>query len=86
MFGLMDNYYKIIKRIQIFGNIKKGLISEYYQIYTKEGSTKVDQDPEWTKSIGKPITQFQSNFDLDHLIREDTNANPILLGSWSCIY
>ncbi len=29
--------------------------------------------------MDKAITWFQTRFDLDHLIREDTNANPILL-------
>jgi hypothetical protein len=64
---------------QIFGNIKKGLAGEYFQIYTSEGSSKVDWNTEWTKGIGKPITWFQARFDLDHLVRDDLNANPILL-------
>ena len=58
---------------------QKGLVGEYLQIYTEEGSTKVDWNPEWTKGIDKPVTWFQARFDLDHLVREDTNANPILL-------
>jgi hypothetical protein len=58
---------------------QKGLIGEYLQIYTEEGSSKVDWNPDWTRNIGKAITWFQARFDLDHLIREDTNANPVLL-------
>jgi hypothetical protein len=58
---------------------QKGLIGEYLQIYTPEGSSKVDWNPEWAKGIGKPITWFQTRFDLDHLVKEDTNANPVLL-------
>ena len=60
---------------------QKGLVGEYLQIYTEEGSSKVDWNPEWTESINKPITWFQARFDLDHLAREDTNANPILLNA-----
>jgi hypothetical protein len=55
------------------------LIGEYFQIYTEQGSSKVNWNPQWTKGINQPITWFQSTFDLDHLIREDTIANPILL-------
>ena len=62
-----------------FWKHQKGLIGEYLQIYTEEGSSKVNWDPQWTKGINKPITWFQARFDLDHLIREDTNANPVLL-------
>jgi hypothetical protein len=58
---------------------QKGLVGEFYQIYTEQGSSKVNWDPTWTKSINKPVTWFQTTFDLDHLIREDTNANPVLL-------
>jgi hypothetical protein len=58
---------------------QKGLVGEFYQIYTEQGSSKVNWDPAWTKSINKPVTWFQTMFDLDHLIREDTNANPVLL-------
>ncbi len=29
--------------------------------------------------MDKAITWFQTRFDLDHLIKEDTNANPVLL-------
>jgi hypothetical protein len=54
-------------------------VGEFYQIYTEQGSSKVNWDPTWTKSINKPVTWFQTTFDLDHLIREDTNANPVLL-------
>ena len=46
---------------------QKGLVGEYYQIYTEQGSSKVNWDPTWTKSINKPITWFQTTFDLDHL-------------------
>lgn len=58
---------------------QKGLVGEYYQIYTEEGSSKVDWDSQWTKGIDKPITWFQARFDLDHLAQQDTNANPVLL-------
>jgi hypothetical protein len=58
---------------------QKGLVGEYFQIYTSEGSSKVNWDSQWTKGINKPITWFQTRFDLDYLIREDTNANPVLL-------
>jgi hypothetical protein len=58
---------------------QKGLMGEYLQIYTEQGSSKVNWDPQWIKSIDKPITWFQARFDLDHLIQEDTIANPILL-------
>lgn len=58
---------------------QKGLIGEHLQIYTEEGSSKVDWKSEWTKSINKPITWFQARFDLDHLISENITANPILL-------
>ena len=58
---------------------QKGLVGEYFQIYTEEGSSKVDWNTQWTKGINKPITWFQARFDLDHLVREDTNANPVLL-------
>ena len=58
---------------------QKGLVGEYYQIYTEEGSSKVDWDTQWTKGIDKPIIWFQARFDLDHLAQQDTNANPVLL-------
>jgi hypothetical protein len=58
---------------------QKGLVGEYFQIYTEQGSSKVDWDSQWTKGINKPITWFQARFDLDHLVREDTNSNPVLL-------
>ena len=58
---------------------QKGLVGEYYQIYTEEGSSKVDWDSQWTKGIDTPITWFQARFDLDHLAQQDTNANPVLL-------
>ena len=57
---------------------QKGLIGEYFQIYTEQGSTKVDWDSDWTKGINKTITWFQTRFDLDHLAKQDTNANPVL--------
>jgi hypothetical protein len=56
-----------------------GLVGEYFQIYTSDGSTKVDWNNDWAKGINKSITWFQTRFDLDHLAREDTNANPVLL-------
>ena len=58
---------------------QKGLVGEYYQIYTEQGSSKVDWDSQWTKGIDKPITWFQARFDLDHLVQQDTNANPVLV-------
>ncbi len=58
---------------------QKCLVGEYFQIYTQEGSSKVNWDNQWTKGIDKPITQIQATFDLDHLVKEDLNANPILL-------
>jgi hypothetical protein len=58
---------------------QKGLLGEYLQIYTEEGSSKVDWDTQWMKSINKPVTWFQARFDLDHLVKEDLNANPILV-------
>ena len=62
-----------------FWQHQKGLIGEYLEIYTEQGSSKVTWDPQWTKGINQSITWFQATFDLDHLIKEDTNANPILL-------
>jgi len=44
-----------------------------------QGSSKVNWDNQWTKGIDKPITWFQAAFDLDHLVKEDLNANPIYL-------
>jgi hypothetical protein len=57
---------------------QKGLVGEYFQIYTEQGSSKVNWDTQWTKGIDKPITWFQATFDLDHLVKDDLNANPIL--------
>ncbi|CAF1002231.1 unnamed protein product [Rotaria sordida] len=57
----------------------KGLVGEYFQIYTEQGSSKVEWNTQWTKGINKPITWFQARFNLDHIIREDLNTNPILL-------
>jgi hypothetical protein len=31
------------------------------------------------KSINKLVTWFQARFDLDHLVKQDLNANPILI-------
>ncbi|CAF2383629.1 unnamed protein product [Rotaria sp. Silwood2] len=58
---------------------QKGLVGEYFQIYTEQGSSKVEWNTQWRKGISKPITWFQARFDLDHIILEDLNANPILL-------
>ena len=55
-----------------------GLVGEYFQIYTEQGSTKVNWNNDWTKGINTTITWFQTHFDLDHLVRQDTNANPVL--------
>ena len=62
-----------------FWQHQKGLIGEYLEIYTEQGSSKVNWNPQWIKSINQSMTWFQAKFDLDHLIKEDTNANPILL-------
>jgi hypothetical protein len=62
-----------------FWQHQKGLIGEYLQIYTEQGSSKVQWDSQWTKGINQPITWFQARFDLDHLVKDDTNANPVLL-------
>jgi hypothetical protein len=62
-----------------FWQHQKGLIGEYLQIYTEQGSSNVQWDSQWTKGINQPITWFQARFDLDHLIKEDTIANPVLL-------
>jgi len=58
---------------------QKGLVGEYFEIFTEAGASKVDWNPQWTKGINKQATWFQARFDLDHLVRTDTNANPILL-------
>ena len=58
---------------------QKGLVGEYLQIYTEEGSSKVDWDTQWPKGINRSIAWFQTRFDLDHIVREDLNANPLLL-------
>ncbi|CAF4282903.1 unnamed protein product, partial [Rotaria sordida] len=58
---------------------QKGLVGEYFQIYTEQGSSKVEWNTQWTKGINKPIPWFQARFNLDHIIREDLNTNPILL-------
>ena len=58
---------------------QKGLVGEFFQIYTEQGSSRVDWNSQWNQSIAKPITWFQARFDLDHLAKEDTNANPVLL-------
>ncbi|CAF0987969.1 unnamed protein product [Adineta ricciae] len=62
-----------------FWQHQKGLVGENLQIFTEKGSVEVPWNSDWTKSINKTITWFQARFDLDHLIREDTNTNPILL-------
>ncbi|CAF3494799.1 unnamed protein product [Adineta steineri] len=58
---------------------QKGLVGEFLQIYTEQGSSRVEWNPQWTKGINKQITWFQARFNLDHLVREDLNANPVLL-------
>ena len=60
---------------------QKGLVGEYFQIFTEQGSLKVNWTSQWTKGINKPITWFQARFDLDHLVREDIVANPVLLNA-----
>jgi hypothetical protein len=62
-----------------FWQHQKGLIGESLQIYTEQGSSKVNWDTQWTKGINQPITWFQARFDLDQLVKQDTNANPVLL-------
>ncbi len=62
-----------------FWEHQKGLIGEYLQIYTEQGSSKMQWDSQWTKGINQPITWFQARFDLNYLVKEDTNANPVLL-------
>ena len=61
-----------------FWQHQKGLVGEELEIYTEEGSSKVNWSNDSSKDIGKPITWFQTRFDLDHLVREDINANPVL--------
>ena len=56
-----------------------GLVGELLKIYTEQGSPKVDWNTQWSEGINKPITWFQARCDLDHLVREDTNANSVLL-------
>jgi len=58
---------------------QKGLVGEYLQIYTEQGSPKVNWDTQWTKGINQSVTWFQTRFDLDHLVKQDINANPVLL-------
>ena len=58
---------------------QKGLVGEVYQVYTEQGSKAVEWSSNWTMAINKSVTWFQTHFDLDHLAREDLNANPILL-------
>jgi hypothetical protein len=58
---------------------QKGLVGEVRQIYTEQGSETVEWNPTWTAAINKSVTLFQTHFNLDHLAREDLNANPILL-------
>jgi hypothetical protein len=57
---------------------QKGLVGEAGQIYTEEGSKTVEWNPQWTMAINKSVTWFQTRFDLDHLARQDLNANPVL--------
>jgi hypothetical protein len=58
---------------------QKGLFGEAGQIYTEQGSKTVEWNPQWMTAINKPVTWFQTHFDLDHLARQDLNANPVLL-------
>ncbi len=58
---------------------QKGLVGEARQIYTEQGSETVKWNPTWTVGINKSVTWFQTHFNLDHLAREDLNANPVLL-------
>ncbi len=56
-----------------------GLVGEAGQIYTEQGSKTVEWNPNWMMAINKSVTWFQTRFDLDHLVREDLNSNPVLL-------
>ncbi|CAF1003610.1 unnamed protein product [Adineta steineri] len=58
---------------------QKGLFGEARQIYTEQGSKTVEWNPKWTTAVNKSVTWFQTRFDLNHLAREDLNANPVLL-------
>ena len=58
---------------------QKGLVGEFYQIYTQTGASKFHWNSNWTNAINQPITWFQVKFDLDHLISQDIVANPVLL-------
>lgn len=58
---------------------QKGLFGEAMQIYTEQGSTSVEWNPQWTVAINKSVVWFQTRFDLDHLTRQDLNANPVLV-------
>ncbi len=62
-----------------FWEHQKGLVGEVRQIYTEQGSETVEWNPTWATAINKSVTWFQTHFNLDHLAREDLNANPILL-------
>ncbi|CAF0982021.1 unnamed protein product [Didymodactylos carnosus] len=57
---------------------QKGLVGEYLQIYTAEGTSKVQWNAQWTKGINKPVTWFQTKFDLSIPI-QDLNGSPLLL-------
>jgi hypothetical protein len=53
-------------------NIFKSILNKVHQ--------KFNWNTQWTKGINKSITWFQAKFHLDHLIREDTNAQGLKRG------
>ncbi|CAF1602324.1 unnamed protein product, partial [Didymodactylos carnosus] len=57
---------------------QKGLVGEYLQVYTAQGTSKVQWNHEWVESIQKPVTWFQTKFDLSVPI-QDLNASPLLM-------
>jgi hypothetical protein len=60
---------------------QKGLVGEAGQIYNEQGSKTVEWNPQWMRAINKSVTWFQTRFDLDHLARQDLNANPVLVNA-----
>ena len=58
---------------------QKGLVGEYLQVYTEQGSKQVKWDSQWQPVENRSLVWFQTRFNLDNLARKDLNANPILL-------
>jgi hypothetical protein len=73
------NGQSLIGNDTILWEHQKGLFGEAGQIYTEQGSKTVEWNPQWMTAINKSVTWFQTHFDLDHLARQDLNANPVLL-------